>query len=275
MEKTDFLQNIAQDPDWLSFAESLSSALRNPGEYGFTDSERLLARVAEMKGADPSSLRNPLKAYSWLERNAQDALKLTGLKLPMTGVLTLSQIWELSQEVGSNTAPKFFKGVLTRKDLKTILKDLQQQKGGRGVRGHERYKNAAEFEQLVRDYLAEYVDVFGMGPEVKITPSNKDAMVPSDLTILFKGKPVAAIEIKSHRHKRHRRFLVETLAMASLLGKEYHQSVLIVPSSWGNSISEMKEMISRLGLSRVVLGVFRDEPDVHPRERLWLSERNF
>lgn len=275
MNESGFLENIARDMDWLSFAKSLSSALRNPTKYGFTDSERLLARIAYLRGADPTSLRNPLTAYSWLEHYAPDALKLDGQRLPMTGVLTLSQICELSEEVGSEVAPKFFSGDVTRKDLKSILADLQKQKGGRGVRGHERYKNSVEFEQQVRDYIKENVDVFRMGPEAQVVPSSKDALVPSDLTVMFKGKPVAAIEIKSHRHKRHRKFLVETLAMASLLGSEYHESILIVPSSWGKSISEMSDLISKLSLGRVKLAVFNDEPNIHPRERLRFQKPYF
>lgn len=268
MEETDLLEKIAKDRDWLSFAKSLSAAMREPTKYGFTDGERLLGHVAHLRGADPSSLRNPLAAYSWLEQHGPDALKLDGQKLPMTGVITLSQISELSEEIGSDTAPKFFRGEQTRKDLKTILKDLQQQKGGRGVRGHERYKNSVAFEEMVREFLINNKRVFDLRSEAEIVSSRKDALVPSDLTVLFRGEPVGAIQIKSPRHKRHRRYLVETLAMAALLQNEYDVSILVVPSTWGTSISEMVDLIRELRLNRLSLAVFHEVSDPDPWKRL-------
>ncbi|WP_415714444.1 hypothetical protein [Roseibium sp.] len=275
MKDSELLWHIAEDRDWLSFAKSLSAAMSEPDKHGFTDGERLLGHVAHLRGSDPSSLRNPLAAYSWLEQYAPEALKLDGQKFPMTGVITLSQISKLSEKTGSDAAPKFFRGDLTRKDLKTILKDLQQQKGGQGVRGHERYKNSVAFEEMAREFLIENQNLLGLGPRAEIVSTRKDALLPSDLTILFKGEPVGAIEIKSHRHKRHRRYLVETIAMGALLANEYGLSIMVVPSSWDTSIAEIKGIIRKLRLDRLKLFVFHEAPDLDPQKRLrFATERD-
>lgn len=268
MKNSESLEKMAGDQDWLSFAKSLSAAMREPEKYGFTDVNRLLAQVALLRSMDPSSLRIPLAAFSWLEKNAPEALELPGKKVPATGVITLSQITELSKETGSEIASKFFFGALKRKDLKSILADLQRKNGERGVLGHERYKNTVEFEEKVRDYLAENKGAGGLTPDADFVSSCKDSVVPSDLTMLSKGKPVAAILIKSHRQKRHHRHLVETIAMAALLANEYGRAILIVPGSWGTAIAEMNEIIQRLKLDKLRLLVFHDEPDFDSGDRL-------
>ncbi len=74
------------------------------------------------------------------------------------------------------------------------------------------------------------------------------------------GEAVAAIECKSHRNKRHRRFLVETLAMASLQTKELQRAIVVVPQTWGTSTEELSLLTQELHLSGVRIAVFgRDE----------------
>lgn len=268
MKNSKSLEQMARDPDWLSFAKSLSTAMREPEKYGFTNSDRLLAQVAFLRNMDPSSLRIPLAAFSWLAENAPEALELPGKKVPVTGVITLSQITELSKETGSEITPKFVSGALKRKDLKSILENLQRKNGERGILAHERMKNIVAFEKKVRDYLTENKGAGGLTPDADFVSSRKDAVVPSDLTMLSKGKPVAAILIKSHRLKRNRKYLIGTIAMAALMANEYGKAILIVPGGWGAAIAEMTEIIQELKLDKLSLLVFHDEPDFDYGDRL-------
>ena len=87
------VEAFAQDPNWISFGSSLTEALQDPESHGFTSSEKLMAEVARLRGVDPASLRNPLAAVAWMNTNASEALHDENLRVPMTGVLLLSQIF--------------------------------------------------------------------------------------------------------------------------------------------------------------------------------------
>ncbi|WP_372990272.1 hypothetical protein [Sulfitobacter sp.] len=91
--------------------------------------------------------------------------------------------------------------------------------GGRGVPADERVKRPIEFEEEVFRFLARNLETLELGDDVEIVRSGRDALVPSDFTVMQVGEAVAAIECKSHRNKKHRRYLLETLGMAALLSQ--------------------------------------------------------
>lgn len=85
-----------------------------------------------------------------------------------------------------------------------------------------------------------------------------DLEVPWSYLHLEYGKSIAAIEVKSHRQKRHQRYLLETLGMAALAAREYSKTVLVIPESWGDSIDVMAKLIEELNIGDVKLATFRD-----------------
>ena len=252
------LSVLATEPNWLTFAKALAAAMENPSNFGFTDSSRLLAHVARERGVDPASMRNHLAAVSWMSEHAPETLKKKNPRFPMTGVLILSQINRVSKDLAADLAPKFFSGDVSRSQLQEALRAAQATRGGHFVPGQERVRRTADFEEEVYRYLAKHPLVLGMGKNIRVTRSQNDSRVPYDLMIMRDGKEVAALEVKAPRQKRHRRYLVETIAMGSLLSREYPSAVLVVPESWGESVDEMAELIRDLRFEELKLAVFSD-----------------
>ncbi|WP_135502902.1 hypothetical protein [Roseovarius aestuariivivens] len=253
------LEEFAKTPNWIAFGKALAAALDDPERFGFEGQSELLAHVAQLRGVDPSSLRNPLAAVNWMKLNAPKALKEENASVPMTGVLVLSQISIISNDLAKSLAPKFFSGETSRKDLQVALRRAEVSKGGRGVAAHERAKRIAHFEEEVFRFLKENSKVLEMGRHVDVVRTSREARVPSDFSVIRDGQIVAAIECKSHRNKRHRRYLVETLAMTALLAKEHSHAVLVVPESWGDSKAELAHFQIELGLDDVRVAEFGDE----------------
>ena len=79
------------------------------------------------------------------------------------------------------------------------------------------------------------------------------------------GEAVAAIECKSHRNKKHRRYLLETLGMAALLTKDHRTAILIVPDSWGATTEELAKLVEQLHLSSVRIAVFAQDGESEER----------
>ena len=210
------LEELAKTRNWIVFGKALSAALDDPACHGFDDASQMLAHVAQLRGVDPSSLRNPLSAVNWMKQNAA----------AMTGVLTLSQISNLSSDLAENLIPKFFRGEVSRRQLQVALRNAEAKQGGRGVAANERVKRAFEFEDDVFRFLQRNVEVLEFGDNVEIVRSGRGALVPSDFIVMQNGTSVAAIECKSHRQKRHRRFLLETLAMLELMTKQHQRSAV-------------------------------------------------
>jgi hypothetical protein len=252
------LEAFASDPNWMSFAKALKSALKTPEDYGFAESNQMLAAVARLRGVDASSLRNPLAAVNWMVLNAPEALEAENGEIAMTGVLLLSQISILDNELAAKIAPKFFEGELSRTQVRDALKSAQVERGGRGVLAHDRVKQAVAFETAVAEFLSDNPDVLQLGSDIKITQGARSFRVPVDLVVVQNGKPIAAIEVKSHRQKRHQRYLLETLGMATLAAREYSKTVLVIPESWGESVSVMAKLIEELNIANVKLATFRD-----------------
>lgn len=136
------------------------------------------------------------------------------------------------------------------------LRDVEVSQGGRGVAAHERIKRRSEFEDQVLQFLERNPEVLELGVNVQVVRSRRDTLVPCDFTVMQDGEAVAAIECKSHRNKRHRRFLVETLAMASLQTKELQRAIVVVPQTWGTSTEELSLLTQELHLSGVRIAVF-------------------
>lgn len=250
------LQGLAKLDNWIAFGKALSAAMDDPAAYACSDPSHLLAAVAQIRGVDPSSLRNPLSAVNWMEKYAPEALEEGNQKVAMTGVLTLSQISILSSDLAENLAPRYLSGEMSRRQLQTALRDLEASQGGRGVAAHERIKRRCEFEDHVFRYLTQNPEALEMGADVEVVQSPRGALVPSDFTVLRNGTPIAVIECKSHRNKLHRRYLVELLAMAALQTKVQQQAILVIPPTWGSSIEELLKLIQDLGLSSVRIAVF-------------------
>lgn len=261
------LEAFASDPNWMSFAKALMSALKTPEDYGFADSNQMLAAVARLRGVDASSLRNPLAAVNWMVLNAPEALEAENGEIAMTGVLLLSQISILDNELAAKIAPKFFEGELSRTQVRDALKSIQVERGGRGVLAHDRVKQAVAFETAVAEFLSDHPDVLQLGSDIKITRGTRSSRVPADLVVVRNGKPIAAIEVKSHRQKRHQRYLLETLGMATLAAREYSRTVLVVPESWGDSVDVMVRLIKELNIADVKLVTFKESDGVRsPKE---------
>lgn len=252
---------LATEPDWLVFAKALAAAMENPSDHGFSDSSRLLSHVAQERGVDPASLRNHLAAVSWMSAHAPEALHKKNPGFPMTGVLVLSQIHKVSRELAADLAPEFFSGGVTKAELQHALRQAQAEKGGRGVPGQERIRRTARFEDDLYRYLAQHPLVLNMGKNVEVRRTEQSGRIPCDLIIMRDGKEVAAIEAKAPRQKRHHRYLLETIAMASLLSREYPSAVLVVPESWGDAVDEMADLIKALKFEDLKLAVFSDHDD--------------
>ena len=252
---------LATEANWLTFAKALAAAMENPSNFGFADSSRLLSHVARERSVDPASLRNHLAAVSWMCAHAPEALQEENPGFPMTGVLVLSQIHRVSKDLAADLAPRFFSGDVTRRQLQEALRAAQAEKGGRFVPGQERVRRTADFEEEVYRYLAKHPLALEMGKNIRVTRSQHDCRIPYDLMIMRDGKEFAALEVKAPRQKRHRRYLVETIAMASLLLREYPSAVLVVPESWGEAVDEMAELIRDLRFDDLRLAVFSDHDD--------------
>jgi hypothetical protein len=259
------LEELAKTRNWIVFGKALSAALDAPTCHGFDDASQMLAHVAQLRGVDPSSLRNPLSAVNWMKQNAAEALLEENPKLAMTGVLTLSQISILSSDLAENLIPKFFRGEVSRRQLQVALRNAEAKQGGRGVAANERVKRAIEFEEEVFRFLASNLESLELGDDVEIVRSGRDALVPSDFTVMRDGEAVAAIECKSHRNKKHRRYLLETLGMAALLTKDHRTAILIVPDSWGATTEELAKLVEQLHLSSVRIAVFAQDGESEER----------
>ncbi|WP_339637484.1 hypothetical protein [uncultured Sulfitobacter sp.] len=252
------LEAFASDPNWMSFAKALMSALETPEAYNFVDGNQLLAAVALLRGVDASSLRNPLAAVSWMKTHAPEALEAENDGIAMTGVLLLSQISFYDNKLAASLATKFFGGELSRTQIREALKGIREKKGGRGILAHERVKQAVAFEAAVAAFLNNNPDVLELGSGISITEGTRSSRVPVDFAVLRNGKPIAAIEVKSYRQKRHQRYLLETLGMAALAAREHSKTVLVLPESWGSSVDLMTKLIEDLKIADVKIAIFKD-----------------
>lgn len=262
------LREIADNRNWIAFGQALSTACDDPIQYGFQDASQLRVHVAQLRGVEPASLRNPLAAVNWMKKNAPKALEEGELRVSMTGVLKLSQISIISKQLAEELAPKFFSGEISRRQLDIALRRAEEDYGQR-VAGHERMKRAMAFEEKVFTFLIQNPSKLELGHDVEIVRTAKGSLVPSDFTVLRDGQPVATVECKAHRGTRHRRYLVETLAMAALRAADGRTSILVVPGSWSTSTAEISELADKLSLSNVWVAVFEN----HGNQLLKLTYR--
>jgi hypothetical protein len=262
MSYDDPLEQLAKTANWIAFGKALSSALETPTRYGCRDRNQLLARVAQHRGVDASSLRNPLAAVAWMRLNAPNALDEEAPSVPMTGVLTLSQISDLSGEAARGLAPGFFSGAISRRELQEQLRALRAARGKKTFTPHDRIEGQIAFEEKVFKCLQQNPAALAVDPGVEIVRSEGAGLVPADFYVVEDGQTVAAIECKAHRNKRHHRYLLETLSMTALMAREHFRAILIVPDTWGDSIAELANLIDRLHLERVSVAVFADDNQI-------------
>lgn len=258
MSTEKYLLSIASEPNWLSFAKALRATMRSASDYGFESTDQLLDEVARMRGVGVASLRNPLAAENWLERNAPEVHASENLKVSMTGVLLLSQISILSNDLSKELAPKVFLGEVNRSQLQAALEAAKTAAGGFGGVAHERPRKAEAFEELVSLYLSNNIEVLGFDRAAKLERCPRDAHLHCDIVVSLDGRPAMAIEVKAYRQKRHRRYLVEVLGLMSLLSRNYPKAMLIVPESWGASTEVLRELRDELNLDDVQLAAIDD-----------------
>ena len=258
------ITELVEIRDWMAFGKGLSAALNNPKRYGFTEANQLLAHVAHLRGVEVASLRNPLAAIKWMKENAPEILAIENTKISMTGVLTLSQIYTVSRALAAELSPQFFSGSMSRRQLEIALRRAEAEQGRR-IAGHDRMKRAVGFEEEVFQYLCENPADLGLGAEVEIARTKRDSLIPSDFSLMQNGIVVALVECKSHRKTLHRRYLVETLAMAALRVSNHTNSILVVPTSWGQSIQELFDLCCDLRISNVRVASFGSTDDRDPK----------
>ena len=82
-------------------------------------------------------------------------------------------------------------------------------------------------------------------------------------------RTTVVIEIKSHRQKITRKFQVETLAVASLLLREFPETYIIAPTSWERSMPSLMDLREQLSLQNVKFAIFDEEiANDHPEKAL-------
>ncbi|HAR81959.1 hypothetical protein [Sulfitobacter pontiacus] len=258
------LRELSETRNWIAFGKALSAAVDDPVRYGCDDASQLLAQVAQLRGVEPASLRNPLAAVNWMKENAPKALREENAKIPMTGVLTLSQISIVSKCLADELAPKFFSGGVSRRQLEIALRKAEAEQG-RPIAGHKRMKRAVAFEEEVFRFLQEHPAVIELGHDVEIFRTERDALVPSDFTVVRAGATVAVVECKAHRSTLHRRYLLQTLAMAALRTSDHALSVLVVHSSWGRAIEELCDLCRELRIAGVCIAWFKPSDEGGPK----------
>lgn len=250
------IAEFASDPNWITFGQALAKAIQAPQEYGYNDHRQLQLDVANSRNVDEASLRNPLAAVNWLEQHAPEALKKENASRPMTGVLLLAQISLMDGDLAKSLTREFFSGELNKSDLKAHLQNLQSARGGRGVTAHDRVKQAAAFEDEVLNYLKTFPEALELSRSVQVVKCERSARVPCDFIVTDGDDVIAGVEVKAHRQKTHRRYLLDVFAMTALIAREYRLGFLIVPSSWGKAVGELSQLVQSLGIDEVKLGVF-------------------
>ncbi|MBI6630734.1 hypothetical protein [Pontibaca salina] len=253
------LKRIASEPNWIAFAKALRGAMRSPEQHGFESVDRLLDAVARLRGVEVATLRNPLAAELWLARNAPEQTFSEKDEISMTGVLLLAQISSLSSTLASDLAPKFFSGEVSRSQLRAALETAKKEAGGLGGVAHERFRKAMAFENFVFSYLSENLDALGFGAAAKIERCPRKASFPCDFIVSVDGHPTMAIEVKGHRQKHHRRYLLQVLGMLSLLTRKYPGALLIAPSSWDDSMKTLSEWRDEFRMDNLHLATIDDQ----------------
>lgn len=252
------LQNIASESNWITFAKALRAAMQSAPDYGFENADQLLNNIALLRGVDVASLRNPLAAEHWLEQFAPEQTVTEKNSISMSGVLLLAQISNISKDLSDSLAEKVFSGEMTRSQLQASLELAKTEHGGAGGVAHERVRRVKEFENLVLTCLTKNHEALGLEPNAKIEKCPRDAKLNCDIVASEKGSPILAIEVKSYRQKRHKRYLLEVLGTMSLLSRNYPRAMLVVPESWASSIDTLREMKHDLNLDEVQIAAVDD-----------------
>ncbi|MBI1495270.1 hypothetical protein [Halocynthiibacter styelae] len=263
------LKDIASETNWITFAKKLRTAVKIREDYGFKDLDDILDRVAELRGQDRASLRNPVYAEKWLEKNAPDVHAAEPEHIAMTSVLKLILLERMSEVAVLEFAPKVFDGTATRLELNQKIEQAKRKTDQSVGVGHDRWHRKREYEDSIKRYLENNTGILGKGGKTVLRPRNRSKPVPCDFELLRSGMPIAAIEIKSHRQKITRKFQVETLAVASLLLREFPETYIIAPTSWERSMPSLIDLREQLSLQNVKFAIFDAEiANDHPEKAL-------
>jgi len=260
------LEDIAAEKNWIAFAKKLRAAVKAREDYGFSDIDGILDKMAELRGQDRASLRNPVYAEKWLEKNAPKIHAEEPEHVAMTNVLSLIQLERMSEVGIVEIAPKVFDGTATRWEIKRLIDDAKVETNESAGVGHDRWHKKREYEEFITGYLERNVGAFNETGKIELNRRDKTKPVPCDLELWRDGKPLAAVELKSHRQKITKKFQIETLAVASLLLREFPKTYIVAPKSWERSIPSLLDLRDQLGLQKVEIATFdkdlaNDDPE--------------
>ncbi|TMV05675.1 hypothetical protein FGK63_16680 [Ruegeria sediminis] len=263
------LEEIAAEKNWIAFAKKLRAAVKVREHYGFSDIDSILDKVAELRGQDRASLRNPVYAEKWLEKNAPEIHASEPEYVAMTSVLSLIQLERISEAGVLELAPRVFDGTATRTELKLRIENAKHETHQSAGVGYDRWHRKRKYEDFVKRYLRNNIGALTKGMNAELRPRDKSKPVPCDLELWRGGKPLAAVELKSHRQKITHKFQIETLSVASLLLREFPKAFIITPTSWERTIPSLLDLRDRLSLQKVKIAVFDSElADSHPDRAL-------
>lgn len=263
------LEDIAAETNWITFAKKLRTAVKIREDYGFKDLDGILDRVAELRGQDRASLRNPVYAEKWLEKNAPDVHAAEPEYIAMTSVLKLIQLERMSEAGAADVVQSVLDGTMTRLGLNKKIEQAKRETDQSAGVGHDRWHRKREYEDSIKRYLENNIGVLNKDGKTELRARDRAKPVPCDFELLRGGKPIAAIEIKSHRQKITRKFQVETLAVASLLLREFPETYIIAPTSWERSMPSLMDLREQLSLQNVKFAIFDEEiANDHPEKAL-------
>ena len=251
MKNIQHLQDIANEQNWLVFAQNLRAAMSSFKEFGCSNQNEILTKVAAMQGKDPASLQNPLRAERWIADHAPYVSSGNTRQIAMTNVLLLKQIHSLNVKMAERYSPRVFDSDIGRGELKKILEQTKRAEGAPGPIGHERWQRARNFFYMAEGFISENLSRFVDRPNPALRARCKDASLPCDLEIWSEGKPVAAIEIKVARQKSTRSNRAEILGLASLLSNEFPEVILVFSHGPTKPLKEIVKLRDELSLTKV------------------------
>lgn len=263
------LEDIAAEKNWIIFAKELRAAVKAREDYGFRDLDGILDKVAELRGQDRASLRNPVYAEKWLEQNAPEIHAAAPEHVAMTSVLKLIQLERMSEVAALELAPMVFDGSATRFEIKKRIEKAKRDTHQSAGVGHDRWHKTRKYEDFVTRFLERNPGILSQGEDTELRPRDKSKPVPCDFELWRGGKPIAAVELKNHRQKITRKFQVETMAVASLLLREFPMTYIVAPTSWERSMSSLLDLREQLSLPNVKFAILDTElASNHPERAL-------
>lgn len=253
-EGVDF-HKLATNDNWISFGEWLNSVVENPQKYGFNYSEEALQAIADIRGTKAASLRNPIIAAAWLEKNHPNVFKRKPQWLGMMQVLILSRIASHDEEQASKIAPHVFSGDLSQADVKRILDEVRLEKSSSGdagkLSGTSALQRSLAFERRAKHFFKTNSDqVFG---KKGLTVQGGRSLEPLSADLLvYKGSSIiCAIEIRGPRLRVHPAYIVDQLARLALLLRKVPEVLYVVPERSEYDLAQLEQTRAMLEINGV------------------------